>query len=465
MVLQGCGASHVLLRPPCDGAALLWKWRIWLKPRLVAGALALSAFVLLPFIAQQVQTRGADVRAMLDYMLAAATGQKVPTTLNDGLPSSVDRITTALNWLPQALPSPGVVNLILIALGLLGLAWLINRAARQRAPEAIVMLLYCATPLMFAFWPAPLYAHYHLINFPILPILAGVGFVAVFRAARDLAQRVGQPRLAPISFASGAGAIALLVVVAAGASLTATAAVRPIAQAWTNVVGVTRQVIADANGEPFALRVLADYEYHNGYFPEWLYAFEYAGTTGDPLRVDLPTYVIFDPPDYRGGAAAGGHVVDGIRWAAFAPPSLGGQLLSDEWRLGGTGDAEVLGGTAPVTIHLTTQDRRTYSEALQMVPVTELTRYMVRYEFRSQAAQGFTTVYLQLFDVNGTLLTTLPTGGGNYHPHRPDQAVASFIGEAPAGATMGQVIVRWRGSGEAWFSNVELRPVVSEAPW
>jgi 4-amino-4-deoxy-L-arabinose transferase-like glycosyltransferase len=126
---------------PMLGLVLLWKWRVWLKPRIVAQAGALSAIVVLPFIAQQVRTRGEDVRAMLAYMLAAATGQKVPTTLKDGLPSAVDRVTTALNWLPRALPSPGVVNLILIALGLVGLVWLVNRSVRLRSPEAMVLLL------------------------------------------------------------------------------------------------------------------------------------------------------------------------------------------------------------------------------------------------------------------------------------------------------------------------------------
>lgn len=450
---------------PMLALVLIWKWRVWLTPRIVAGALALSAFVLLPFIAQQVRTRGEDVRAMLAYMIAAATGQEVPTTLNHGLPSAVDRITTALNWLRSALPSPGVVNLVLIALGLIGLAWLVNRAVRLRSAEATVLLLYCATPLMFAFWPAPLYSQYHLINFPIPLILAGMGFAATARFARDLTRRVGQPRLAPIGVASGAAAIAMLVVAVATGSLSATAAVQPIPQRWTNVVGVTRQVIADANGRPFALRVLADYEYHNGYFPEWLYAFEYAGTTGDPLRVDLPTYVIFDPPDYEGGAAFGGHVVDGIRWVAFPAPSVEAQVLSDDWRLGGTGTGEVIGTTSPSSIHLTTQDRRTYSEALQTVPITELTRYMVRYEYRTDAAYGFISVYLQVFDANGKLLTTLPTGGGDSHGRRDESTIASFIGEVPAGAATGMVIVRWRGAGEAWFSNVELREVTSEPPW
>jgi 4-amino-4-deoxy-L-arabinose transferase-like glycosyltransferase len=450
---------------PMLALILLWKWRAWMKLRLVAGALALSALVVLPFLAQQLTHRFEDVRAMLAYMGAAATGGQVPTTNEHGLPSAIDRVTTALGWLPRALPSPGVVNLVLLALGVIGLGWLINRVVRQRSSDAAVLLLYSATPLMYAFWPAPLYSHYHLLIFPIPLMLAGVGFAAVARVALDLSSRLGRTRMAGVAVASAAAALVLIVGVAFVDSLAGTAAAQPAPQSWPNVLRITREVIADAKDQPFALRIKADYFPHVNWYPEWLYPFEFAGTQADPLRVDLPTYVIFDPADYAGGATYGGHVVDGVRWAAFPTPALGEQLLSDTWGFNGTGAGSLDATAAPVSIHLSAEAKHAYNDAIQSVPITGLTRYLVRYSFRTAAVAGAVSVYLQAFDANGVLLTTLPDGGGDRHEPTTALATASFIGQVPAGAATGTVIVRWTGVGDAWFTNVELRQVTTEPPW
>lgn len=455
---------------PMLAIVLAWKWRTWLKPRIVAGTAALSAIVVLPFVVEQAITRLVDVRAMLAYMLAAASGAQVPTTNEHGLPSAVDRVTTALNWLPRALPSPGLVNLALIAIALVGLAWLINRVVRQRSPEAAVVLLYAATPFVYAFWPAPLYSHYQLIIFPIPLILIGIGSAVLARATRIMARRVGRPRLSWASAAAGAIALAVVISVAAADSLTATAVEQPLPQTWRNANDVARQVLADAKGEQFALRIKADYFPHIDWYPEWIYPFQYSGMATDPtdpVRVDVPTYVIFDPADYIGGVSYGGTVVNGIRWAKFPPPTFGDQLLSDVWQFGGTGSGGAIDTTStPPAIHLVADRPRAYSEAIQSLPVTAMTRYLVRYEYRTAAAAGAAAVYLQIFAADGTLLATLPDGSGQRHGPSDASVTASFMGETPAGAVSAKLIVRWAGVGEAWYSNVELRPVTADAaPW
>jgi hypothetical protein len=197
----------------------------------------------------------------------------------------------------------------------------------------------------------------------------------------------------------------------------------------------------------------------------WLYPFEFAHTQPDQFRDDLPTYVIFDPADYAGGSAYGGQIVDGVRWVRFATPTFGDQLLTGEWHIGGTGQGELEPVSGPPMIHLWAAAPRAYAEATQTVPVTESTRYLVRYDYTSLAKAGALSVYLQVFDANGTLLDTLPDGGGDRHTPVATVTTASFIDATPVGAATARLIVRWTGVGDAYYTNVELRPVVAEAPW
>jgi hypothetical protein len=263
--------------------------------------------------------------------------------------------------------------------------------------------------------------------------------------------------------------IALAVGVASFGQFNTRAAEQPRPQSWRNVTEIARQVLRDTGGQPFALRIKADYFPHTDWYPEWIYPLETVGATTDPtdpIRADVATYVIFDPADYADGATYGGHVVDDIRWVAFPKPTFGQQVLANDWLFNGDGSGSLDTSVAPAAVHLSGSSRNTYYEAIQSVPLSELTRYFVRYDVRTAVSgYGATSVYLQVFDADGALLTTLPDGGGDRHDATNAPTTASFIGLAPAGATSGKLILRWRGAGDAWFTNLVVAPVTSEAPW
>ena len=441
---------------PLLGLILAWRWRVWVRLRLVVGAVTLGGLVMLPFIVQQVTHHFTDVRAMLDYLLGGITGAGPPAAV----PSIIDRIFTAMGWLPRALPGPDTVNLVIIALGLVGLSWALWRAIRMRSAEAAVLVLFAATPLLYGLWRAPFYAHYLLLIYALPLMLAGVGVGALVQI---VARRARRPAALWAFAASG---LAVIVSGSAFGAFTTIANAQPDSRRWDNRLGVVRQVIADADGRPFAFRLKTDLEPLDGWHAQWDYVFIYTGTTPDPLRVDLPTYVIFDPADFAAGSTYGGHLAEGIRWVAFPPPTFGDNLLSDAWQFSGQGTGTIDSATSSSSIELALDVPHGYTDAAQTVAVQPMTRYLVRFDYRTDTGVDGTSSYAQVFDAGGTLLTTLPTGSGNRHGPAAEWTTTSFIGQVPSAGAAVKVIVRCRGAGRAWFANVELRPVTGDsAPW
>jgi len=439
---------------PMLGVILAWRWRVWLRAPMVLGALALGGLVVLPFIAQQLSHHFRDVRAMLDYVFGA--GAERPAAVA----STVDRVFIAVGGLQRTLPGPEMVNLAIIALGLVGLSWALWRAIRTRSAGAAVLVLFAATPLFYGLWRAPFHAHYLLLIYPLPLMLAGVGAGAL---TQTVARRIRRPAAL---WAFAAVGLATIVSGEALGAFTSIANAQPDSRRWDNRLGVARQIIADADGQPFAFRLKTDLEPLDGWHAQWDYAFIYAGTTPDPLRVDLPTYVIFDPADFAAGSAYGGHVAEDIRWVAFPPPTFGDNLLSNAWQFSGQGTGTIDSATSPSSIELSVDVRRGYTDAAQTVAVQPMTRYVVRFDYRTDASVDGIASYAQVFDASGSLVTTLPTGSGNRHGPAAGWTTTSFIGQIPSNGATAKVIVRCRGAGRAWFANVELRPVTSDAaPW
>lgn len=123
-------------------------------------------------------------------------------------------------------------------------------------------------------------------------------------------------------------ALALVVAVAAGSALSGLAATPLSPRRWDNRLAVVRQIISDADGQPFSFRLVSADEPRDGWQAPWQYAFRYAGT-GPDARVDLPTYVVFDPAEFGGGPSYGGHVVEGVRWTSFPAPASGASMLTE----------------------------------------------------------------------------------------------------------------------------------------
>jgi hypothetical protein len=187
--------------------------------------------------------------------------------------------------------------------------------------------------------------------------------------------------------------------------------------------------------------------------------------------VDLPTYVLWDPADFGGGAAYGGTVTWGSRWARFDAPTEGPQLLVNG-ELSSTDGMTVVGWrmTAPAAARTGTEDGRPALalvsarvsdsvNAIQELPLSP-GRYLVRFETRALVTAGEPRLYLQLLDASGAVIETAPTGAGYAAGTSGSWTVGSFLADAPVGTVSGRLWLRNRGAGATWFRSVEIRPVL-----
>jgi 4-amino-4-deoxy-L-arabinose transferase-like glycosyltransferase len=433
----------VLLLLPLIALVVAWRWRSWANRRSIglatAGALAVTA----PFIATQATTRLRDLRAMFDYVATGLAGGGRPAAID----SPIDRITTAAGWLRRALPEPEPLGLLVAALAVIGLGWAAWTAWRTRSAGAAWLLLLAATPLMFVLWRAPFHSHYLLLVFALAPMLAGAGLHAITAV---------WPRLL---MAPAVAVVMIVVAAGAGLSLARTAGEQLPDRRWDNRLSVVRQVIADAAGAPFALRIVSSERPMDGWRAPWQYATLYAGTPPAASRVDLPTYAIFDPADHEGGGAYGGMVSDGLRWVRFDAPILAQNVATGEWSLEGRGSGLIESSATGDVVRLSSDLPWGRVDALMALSLEAGQRYVVRFEVRSSKVSGSESVYMQVIDAGGRVTDTYPTGAGLVAGPGDDWLTMSFFADMPAEAISARLILRSRGMGNAWYRRIEVLPV------
>ncbi len=432
-----------LFLAPMLAAIVVWRRRT-IDRSTVAAATALGVLVTLPFLIQQATNGLRDVRAMAAYGMASLTGLGP----EPDVPFGLQRLVLTAEGLERALPGPDVVNLLIILLAVVGVVAAVIGLRTPNRPDWIVVLLLAATPLLFLFWRAPFHSHYLYLFYSLPLFMAAIGLAALVRIRRRL--------LAPVAFV----ALGAVVLATAFGTFGDIAEREPTSRRWDNRLAAVRDVIADASGEPFALRVISDQKPRDGWRAPWMYAFFHAGTEPAGVREDLPTYVLFDPASFGNGESLAGNLVEDVRWVRFEAPATGDSLLGTEaWSFDGRGQGSSTDGPDP-TVELSPSFPFTRLDSRKSLDVESGTDYLVSLEFRTPGRLADAAVFLQVFGPQGGLLTTLPTGAGLRVGAAEDWTPASFIGHIPERAARATLVLRGRGLGTLQFRNVAVREVL-----
>ena len=319
-----------LFLAPMLAAIVVWRRRT-VDRSMAAAAAALGVLVTLPFLIQQATNGLRDVRAMAAYAISSIAG----VGPEPDVPFGLQRLVRTAEGLERSLPGPDLVNLLIILLALAGVVAAVIGLRTPKRPDWIVVLLLAATPLLFLFWRAPFHSHYLYLFYPLPLFMAAIGLAALVRIRSRL--------LAPVALL----AVGAVTVGTAIGTFGDIAQREPTSRRWDNRLAAVREVVADAAGEPFALRVISDQKPFDGWRAPWTYAFFYAGTEPAGVREDLPTYGVFEPAAFGNGQSFGGNVVEDVRWVRFEAPVTGDNLLGTEtWSFDGRGQGSSTNGPA-----------------------------------------------------------------------------------------------------------------------
>jgi 4-amino-4-deoxy-L-arabinose transferase-like glycosyltransferase len=421
---------------------VLWKRQVVTR-QIAYRALALGALVTLPFWFEQLTHGMRDVIAMALYAVGTLTGLGI----EPAVASPIDRVALALSGLERSLPGPDPVQLALVALAIVGLAWGGWQLVRHRSPEGAIVLGVAFVPLMFAFWRAPLHGHYLVIAYPIPLFLAAIGVGAI-------ARHVALKTVAVVALATLVGGSAV-------GQLGAIAAREPASNRWDHRLAVVHDILDEADGQPFAFVLESAQEPRDGWQAPWQYAFRYSGSGPNAIRVDLPTYVVFEPADFEGGATYGGQLTEDVRWVGLPPPQVGPDIDTDLWTFSGAATGSTGGPEEFMTI--APRWPWSYVDASQQIAIKPGTAYQLRFEFRANLLIGSVFAFAQTRNAEGRLRNIFPNGGGLIVDRPSDWTVGSFLFTTTDDAASATVILRARGAGNASFRNVSLAEVMADA--
>ncbi len=274
---------------------------LWARPRIERkywlGALALGLVTLAPFVLYEVLHGFRNTRGMLSFAVHGGAGLRTGGVLGE----LAVHLGTTVRMLGRLIPGEGFVHVVLEVAAVAGVLWLLaNLGARRYRRESVGLLaLWLTVPLMYAFWPGSLFAHYLAILFPMVFLLIGL--------CLDMLWRVS-PRAGILA----AVALALFVVGSAGRTLVAMrdAPIGPGTLGATRVA--VRHVIAAAEGQPFAFRLVSKFDGSEAFEAPYTYLFHWyrveptAGT-------DVQRFTVYDPESVAGGAGKPGVVLNGIK--------------------------------------------------------------------------------------------------------------------------------------------------------
>ncbi len=132
------------------------------------------------------------------------------------------------------------------------------------------------------------------------------------------------------------------------------------------------------------------------------------------------------------------------------------------WNVPGDSSVRVEQTTEGNALVLTGTEIGDNLNATQSVNAQPNRQYLVSFQYRNRVIDEMQRVYLQVFDRDGKLVDTFPTGAGYGVPASDNWGSALFSAHTKAEGDKLVIILRNRGIGEAWFRNVEVRAVISE---
>jgi 4-amino-4-deoxy-L-arabinose transferase-like glycosyltransferase len=435
-----CHDQALLLVPVLAiGVALRWRqirpWHL-----LVAGAAGLAS--LTTYINYERHAGWADIIGMLNFVLHGTAAGGAQNQL-----SWSDRLGAALHGAASVLPSLGAIQPLLLVLTGAGIIGVGAQLRSRWGSSTLAIGVWLLAPLMFVFWRGTFNWHYLMVLMPLPVLLVGIGAGVVGRIGRVPAGVVSGVLIVGIG-AAGLGQWAVVKDLRLnGGSLATTRA----------VVDYVRQ---QANGDPFAFRLVSYAEGTDSYSVPYGYLFDRGGQMPS-ARVDLPTFVAFDPPDPAFAADA---FINGVAVVRFRAPDVGPNLL--DGRLDTTGGWELPdgaatgGGDTPFLVIAGTRtdplppDGRNVART---IPVAPSRRFMLSLQFREAPDDGSQAIIGQVWNSVGPL----PSGTRYVLPASSDWTTGSFFVDVPSDGGSVRIYLRNSGRQDMKLRAVELRMVMT----
>jgi 4-amino-4-deoxy-L-arabinose transferase-like glycosyltransferase len=443
--------DQAVLLAPFYGLVWLW-FRPRIRLRTYAFAFLLTMVTLAPYLVYELRNDFFNFRSIVRYVFQSrGSGDG-----SGGLGRSAGRVQRVLQVLDERLLPAGVpwhlLAQMLLAVGLIGLI-LALRGDRRR--EIQLFLLWLLTPLAYVIWPGPLDLHYLIILFPLPFLLLGFGVDTLRRAHWGLALPV----------AIGIGWLVLT-----GTQMTLGQFRASMPGTYPTTIGVVDHVIASANDQPFAVRLVSRWEGFDQHDSPYRYLFAWRGAQPS-ARADIQTFVIYDHQNLRDGPTQPGVVINDVKVVHLPAPVLGRNVLLnpdfsapsggpvERWQLpdGAARIERDASGTALVLTGTEVGDR---VSAVQDLSIEPGKRYIIRFGYRNRLDAGAQHVYFQVKNRAGATLDIFPNGGGYVAAASTEWDEGSFLVEVPPGGEVATLWLRNRGIGDAWFRNVEVREVL-----
>ena len=433
-----CHDQALLLVPALAiGVALRWRQ---IRPWHLLAAGTSGLVTLATYLNYESHAGWADVIAMVEFVLhgTAAGGAQ------NSLPWA-DRLGAALQGAAGVLTPLGATQPLLVLIGVGTIS--VGAQLRSRWDSSMMAIgVWFLVPPMYVLWRGTFNWQYLMILFPLLVLLVGIGAAVVGRIGRVPAAVLSGVLIVGIG-AAGIGQWGVVQGLALnGGSLATTRA----------VVDYVRQ---QAAGDPFTFRLVSYAEGSDSYWVPYGYLFDRSGQRPS-ARVDLPTFVAFDPPD---PAHAPHALINGVAVVRFPAPNVGRNLLDGPldttggWEL--PDGAATEGGETPFLVIPGTPtdplppDGRNVARS---VPVAPSRRYVLSLQFWEAPADASQAVIVQVWNNLG------PLSGLRYVlPASSDWTAGSFYVDVPSDGVSVRVYLRNSGRQDLKLKDVELRMVTT----
>lgn len=420
--------------------ALAWHiFKIRIRPRLLVFATGLGVLLFLPFIWYEATHNAENLRVMVDYVRSAGAERAGEM----GVMASPDRVGLALLFLYRVFTDEVWLGWIWLAALVMSSATLLLRFRRE-TPGGQLLLLWALAPILYAFWPGPVYEVNLAIIMPLPFLLIGYGIDRLVRV---------KPRWEPI--------VLVVVLLVAGANASAFYRVKrtqqPRYDSYSTVRSIADRIVAMAGDRPIALNYVLTINYEE---LDSSLKYQLARRGAIPShQPEAMQFRLFYPLEL--GAAEQGTVINDVKLAGYLVRGEDANLLTNKWQvLTPNGKQSSLDEDGSVLI--TSVSDSTTVQATQRLALEPNSDYLMKFECRNDLLRGDQRVYLRLLDAQGNWLDTLPSGAGYVCPVGKDWTRVALLVRTTAPTKKARILLQNRGDGKVWFRHVELRRAILE---
>jgi 4-amino-4-deoxy-L-arabinose transferase-like glycosyltransferase len=435
-----CHDQALLLVPALAiGVALRWRQ---IRPWHLLVALAAGLITLATYLNHERQVGWADIIAMVDFVLHGTAAGGAQNSLQ-----LTDRLWTAVQGAGGVLPSLGPIQPLLPVLIGVGIVTVGAQLRLRWGSSMLAIGVWLLVPFMYMLWRGSFNWHYLMILMPLPVLLIGIGAAALGRFGRI-----------PVAMVSGA-----LIVGIGGAGFGQWTVVRDLSLnsgSLATTHALVDYVRRQADGDPFAFRLVSYAEGTDSFSAPYRYLFDRDGQAPS-ARVDLPTFVAFDPPDPGYTPEI---LINGVAIVRFPAPSVGPNLLDGPlnatggWEVpdGTRNDADdpsalIIGGTLTEPLPPDGQN------VARSAPVVPSRRYLLSLDYAGAPGDGSQAVIAQVW----SSVEPLPSPPRYVLSATSIWVTGSFFVDVPAEAVSIRVYLRNSGRQDMTVRSVQLRLVTT----